>query len=36
MNVVMRGGAVSYQEFIHVGKGRDMGFIAINGFEQKI
>jgi len=25
-----------YQEFIHVGKGRDMGFIAINGFEQKI
>ena len=36
MNVIMRGGAVSYQEFIHVGKGRDMGFIAINGFEQKI
>jgi len=36
MNVVMRGGAVSYQEFIHVGKGRDMGFIAINGFEQQI
>jgi callose synthase len=32
----MRGGAISYQEFIHVGKGRDMGFIAINGFEQKI
>ena len=36
MNVIFRGGAVSYQEFIHVGKGRDMGFIAINGFEQKI
>ena len=35
-NCVMRGGAIVYQEFIHVGKGRDMGFIAINGFEQKI
>ena len=35
-NCVMRGGGVVYQEFIHVGKGRDMGFIAINGFEQKI
>jgi len=35
-NCIMRGGAVVYQEFIHVGKGRDMGFIAINGFEQKI
>ena len=33
---VLRGGGVEYCEFIHVGKGRDMGFIAVNGFEQKI
>jgi len=32
----MRGGGVVYQEFIHVGKGRDMGFNAVNGFEQKV
>ena len=36
INVVLRGGAVEYYEFIHCGKGRDMGFIAVNGFEQKI
>ncbi|KAL3932103.1 MAG: hypothetical protein SGPRY_000838 [Prymnesium sp.] len=35
-NCVMRGGGIVYQEFIHVGKGRDMGFIAVNGFEQKV
>ena len=35
-NVVMRGGSITYREFIHCGKGRDMGFDAINGFEQKI
>ena len=36
MNVVMRGGAVSYQEFIHVGKGRDMTFTATDSFTSKI
>ena len=35
-NVVARGGSIVYQEFIHVGKGRDVTFIATNGFEQKI
>ena len=36
INVILRGGSISYEEFIHCGKGRDMGFIAVNGFEQKI
>ena len=35
-NVVLRGGTIDYTEFIHVGKGRDMSFIAVNGFETKI
>jgi len=35
-NCVMRGGHVIYQEFMHVGKGRDMSFIGVNGFEQKV
>ena len=35
-NTVSRGGKVVYEEFIHCGKGRDMTFPAINGFEQKI
>ncbi|KOO28461.1 glucan synthase like 7, partial [Chrysochromulina tobinii] len=35
-NVVMRGGTIDYAEFIHVGKGRDMSFIAVSGFESKI
>ena len=35
-NVVLRGGTIDYAEFIHVGKGRDMSFIAVNGFESKI
>eukprot|EP00966_Prymnesium_polylepis_P304446 7033992-Prymnesium_polylepis.1 len=35
-NCVLRGGEVEYLEYIHCGKGRDMGFTAINGFEQKI
>ena len=35
-NVVLRGGTVDYAEFIHCGKGRDMSFIAVNGFETKI
>ena len=30
------GGGIEYAEFIHCGKGRDMGFIAVNGFETKI
>ena len=25
-----------YSEYISVGKGRDVGFVAINGFESKI
>jgi len=35
-NVILRGGTVDYAEFIHCGKGRDMGFIAVMGFETKI
>jgi len=35
-NAVLRGSAVEYLEYIHCGKGRDMSFTAINGFEQKI
>jgi hypothetical protein len=35
-NTVLRGGGIEYAEFIHCGKGRDMGFIAVNGFETKI
>ena len=35
-NVVLRGGAVEYFEFIHCGKGRDITFGAVNSFEQKI
>ena len=36
INVVLRGGAVEYYEFIHCGKGRDITFGGVNGFEQKI
>ena len=35
-NCVLRGGDVEYLEYIHCGKGRDMGLTAVNGFEQKI
>jgi len=35
-NVLLRGGAVDFVEFIHCGKGRDMTFLATNGFETKI
>jgi hypothetical protein len=35
-NVILRGGTIDYAEFIHCGKGRDMGFIAVAGFETKI
>ncbi|KAL3933695.1 MAG: hypothetical protein SGPRY_000170 [Prymnesium sp.] len=36
INCIVRGGTVAYVEFIQVGKGRDMSFIGVNGFEQKI
>lgn len=36
MNCVLRGGLVWYRDYITVGKGRDMGFVSINGFEIKI
>ena len=35
-NAVLRGARVDYYEYIQCGKGRDMGFIAVNAFEQKI
>eukprot|EP00966_Prymnesium_polylepis_P132602 3065680-Prymnesium_polylepis.1 len=35
-NVILRGGTIDYVEFYHCGKGRDMGFVAVNGFETKI
>ena len=36
INAVARGGRVVFEEFIECGKGRDMGFTSVNGFEQKI
>jgi 1,3-beta-glucan synthase len=36
VNAVARGGKVLFEEFIECGKGRDMGFTSVNGFEQKI
>jgi hypothetical protein len=35
-NHVIRGGKIKFKEFISVGKGRDMGFDSINGFESKV
>ena len=35
-NATLRGGDIEYLEYIHCGKGRDMGFMAVNGFETKI
>jgi len=35
-NVMLRGGSISYVEYIHCGKGRDLGFDAVSAFEQKI
>ena len=35
-NVILRGGVVEYYEYIHCGKGRDITFAGVNGFEQKI
>jgi hypothetical protein len=34
-NAVQRSGSVKFKEYISVGKGRDMGFDSINGFESK-
>ena len=36
MNCVLRGGLIWYRDYITVGKGRDMGFVSINGFEIKV
>ena len=36
VNAIARGGKVIFEEFIECGKGRDMGFTSVNGFEQKI
>lgn len=35
-NHVLRGGKVRYKEYINCGKGRDMGFDSINGFNFKV
>ncbi|CAD7698647.1 unnamed protein product [Ostreobium quekettii] len=35
-NAGLRGGKVTYRDYISVGKGRDMSFVSINGFEIKI
>lgn len=35
-NHVLRGGRVKFEEYISVGKGRDMGFDSILGFEAKV
>ena len=36
VNVFLRGGDIKYTEFINCGKGRDLSFIAVNAFEQKV
>ncbi|KAL3902819.1 MAG: hypothetical protein SGPRY_011910 [Prymnesium sp.] len=36
INCIVRGGAVAFVEFVQVGKGRDMSFVGVNGFEQKV
>lgn len=35
-NHVLRGGKIRYKEYINCGKGRDMGFDSINGFNFKV
>ena len=35
-NTVQRGATIKYREYISVGKGRDVGFEQINGFEAKV
>lgn len=34
-NHTLRGAKIKFKEYISVGKGRDMGFDSINGFESK-
>ena len=36
VSAIVRGGRVIFEEFIEMGKGRDMGFTWVSGFEQKI
>ena len=35
-NATLRGGKTKFKEYTMVGKGRDMGFDSINGFESKV
>ena len=35
-NAIFRGAVIKYKEYISVGKGRDVGFEQINGFEAKV
>ncbi|KDD75094.1 1,3-beta-glucan synthase, partial [Helicosporidium sp. ATCC 50920] len=35
-NHTLRGGRTKFKEYVSVGKGRDMGFDSINGFEAKV
>jgi 1,3-beta-glucan synthase len=35
-SMLLRGGKIRYKEYINCGKGRDMGFDSINGFNFKI
>ena len=35
-NAVLRGGTIDFYEFIHCGKGRDITFQGVAGFEQTI
>ncbi|KAG1659988.1 hypothetical protein FOA52_009662 [Chlamydomonas sp. UWO 241] len=35
-NHLLRGGRIRYKEYINCGKGRDMGFDSINGFNFKV
>ena len=35
-NAIFRGAVIKYKEYISVGKGRDVGFDQINGFEAKV
>lgn len=35
-NACARGAVIKYREYLSVGKGRDVGFEQINGFEAKV
>ena len=35
-NAIFRGAVIKYKEYLSVGKGRDVGFDQINGFEAKV